>query len=150
MKVTQNNGAGVMPAVTWSSVNHTASNVPIYAQGENAFLISGLMDNTEMFFVCTCTPGEGAWRPTPSDGAANHATKATLKWLGSEDAACFDIYFGTDFNDVNYIDDVNDIDPNHICKGDVWIFTVTDEVNYLYEIDVRVSSGIDDAVRCDL
>ncbi len=166
LKVTKNNGTGVLPNVTWSTKDHTGANVPVYAQGENAYLISGVMDNTDMFFVCTCTPGEGAWHPFPPDGGINNKTSEMLSWLASEDAVSFDIYFGTDFNDVNdanntsaafmanqqtksyvvgdvgssypdklvslttyywrvdEINDVNDIDPNNICKGEVWSFTV--------------------------
>ncbi len=170
LKVTQNNGEGVLPSVTWSTDDHTGTNVPVYAQGENAYLISGVMDNTDMFFLCTCTPGEGAWHPTPSDGSINNNTKANLSWLASLDAVSFDIYFGTDFNDVNdannaspefllnieeakyiigspgskypgplaasttyywrvdEINDVNDIDPNNICKGEVWSFTLSAKI----------------------
>ena len=178
LHVLASNGAGELPTVNWTGGgNHTGVNVPIYSTGsENAYLISGVMDNTQMFFVCTCTPGEGAWHPTPSDCAANYATSATLKWLASEDAVSFDIYFGTDFNDVNdanntgtafmshqtaksylvgalgssysqafepnttyywrvdeindvnYVDDMNNVDPNHICKGDIWSFIVPPEI----------------------
>ncbi len=56
LTVLGNNGSGVYPDVTWSSWNHTAVNVPIYAWGFNAGLISGVMDNTEIVGVVTYTP----------------------------------------------------------------------------------------------
>ncbi|MBN2590229.1 MAG: alkaline phosphatase [Sedimentisphaerales bacterium] len=164
LHVTKNNGQGVMPTVSWSSTDHTATKVPVYAQGENSFIVSGLMDNTDMFFLCTCTPGEGAWNPGPADCSIHADTQATLRWLGSEDAASFNIYFGTDFNDINdantasvtfmanqdgmsyvigdigssypdelvpngtyywRVDEINDV--NDISKGEVWCFTIPGE-----------------------
>lgn len=53
LKVVEDNGAGRYPSVTWSTTGHTAVNVPLYAWGVNAQLISGIMDNTDMFEVCT-------------------------------------------------------------------------------------------------
>ena len=46
LTVTANNGAGVLPGVTWATTGHTAANIPVYAWGVNAELISGVMDNT--------------------------------------------------------------------------------------------------------
>ncbi len=55
LTVTANNGAGVLPTVTWSPIlGHTATNVRVFAWGKNAELISGTMDNTEMFDVVDC------------------------------------------------------------------------------------------------
>ena len=51
LTVTANNGAGVLPGVTWATTGHTAANVPVYAWGVNAELISGVMDNTDTFGV---------------------------------------------------------------------------------------------------
>jgi len=52
LTVTANNGAGVLPGVTWGGAGgHTAANVPVYAWGVNAELISGVMDNTSTFGV---------------------------------------------------------------------------------------------------
>ncbi len=47
--VVSGNGAGAAPTVTWSTQGHTAVNVAIYAWGNNASLISGTMDNTDLF-----------------------------------------------------------------------------------------------------
>jgi len=44
---------GTYPNVTWGSGGHTATNVPVYARGPNAELISGVMDNTYLFEVAT-------------------------------------------------------------------------------------------------
>ena len=53
LTVIANNGAGDYPTVTWSTGGHTGVNVPVYARGPNAELISGIMDNTELFAVAT-------------------------------------------------------------------------------------------------
>jgi len=51
LSVTQNNGQGNWPDVTWSTGGHTDVNVPIYAFGAGAELIDGVMDNTDVFGV---------------------------------------------------------------------------------------------------
>ncbi len=64
LTVLQNNGQGKPPDVSWSSDEHTAANVPIYAWGANAELVSGVMDNTDLFGVATAAGagrGLSAW-----------------------------------------------------------------------------------------
>jgi len=51
--VLENNGQGKFPSVSWSTGSHTATNVPVYAWGANAELVSGVMDNTDLFAVMT-------------------------------------------------------------------------------------------------
>ncbi|MEE8308347.1 MAG: alkaline phosphatase, partial [Gammaproteobacteria bacterium] len=52
--VDEDNGAGEYPTVRWTgSGNHTPVDLPVYAWGVNAELISGTMDNTDMFDVVT-------------------------------------------------------------------------------------------------
>jgi alkaline phosphatase len=51
--VIQNNGQGNIPTVSWSTTSHTEINVPIYAWGENAELVTGVMDNTDLFYIAT-------------------------------------------------------------------------------------------------
>ena len=55
LAVDTSNGAGVdnYPAVTWSTTGHTGVDVPVYARGPNAEMISGVMDNTDFFDVAT-------------------------------------------------------------------------------------------------
>jgi len=50
-----NNGRGNFPQVEWSTNDHTAVNVPIYAWGPNAEKIKGIMDNTVLFELATTT-----------------------------------------------------------------------------------------------
>jgi len=45
--------AGVLPAVNWSTTGHTGANVPVYAWGPNAELVSGVLDNTDFFEIAT-------------------------------------------------------------------------------------------------
>ena len=49
LNVISNNGAGMLPAVTWSTGGHTAAEVPLYAFGFRSELFSGRMDNTDIF-----------------------------------------------------------------------------------------------------
>jgi alkaline phosphatase len=100
LKVTKNNGAGAFPTVTWNSVDHTGVNVPLFAWGDNAQLISGVMDNTEMFWVCTKTPEDGAWKPEPKDGSLYIDTKVTLSWVPQKGAVSHNIYFSTNYDEV--------------------------------------------------
>ena len=53
LTVLQNNGQGNFPSVSWDTTGHTAANVPVYAWGVNAGLVSGVMDNTDLFGVAT-------------------------------------------------------------------------------------------------
>lgn len=53
LTVVANNGQGQFPTVTWSTTSHTAANVPIYGWGVNAVLVSGVLDNTDIFSIGT-------------------------------------------------------------------------------------------------
>ncbi|MHC4083807.1 MAG: alkaline phosphatase [Planctomycetota bacterium] len=94
LTVTGNHGAGNYPSVSWSSTGHTAANVPVYAWGENAELISGEMDNTEMFGVVTATFSPEASNPSPADSATGVDIDADLAWTAGADAVSHDVYFG--------------------------------------------------------
>ena len=59
LTVSANNGTLNYPTVTWSTGGHTAANVPVYAWGANAHLLSGTMDNTGFFAVATAEWCEG-------------------------------------------------------------------------------------------
>jgi alkaline phosphatase len=51
--VSENNGQGYFPTVTWSTDSHTDANVGAYAWGVNAELVSGSLDNTDFFAIAT-------------------------------------------------------------------------------------------------
>ena len=53
MTVDQNNGKGNFPTVSWSIGDHTGANVGLWAWGVNAPLVSGILDNTDFFAICT-------------------------------------------------------------------------------------------------
>ncbi|MHC4463401.1 MAG: alkaline phosphatase [Planctomycetota bacterium] len=95
LTVTGNNGQGNYPSVTWSSGGHTAANVPVYAWGENAELISGIMNNTDMFGVATATISPEASNPSPADGAGGVDIETDLGWTAGAGAISHDVYFGT-------------------------------------------------------
>jgi alkaline phosphatase len=56
LTVLQNNGQFNFPTVSWSTGGHTGVNVPIYAWGMNADMVSGVMDNTKIFDLVTVSP----------------------------------------------------------------------------------------------
>ncbi|MHC4171685.1 MAG: alkaline phosphatase [Planctomycetota bacterium] len=99
LTVLANNGAGVLPRVNWGTGTNTAANVPVYAWGVNAEMISGVMDNTDMFRVVTGDPQ--AWNPDPAVRAAHLETWVTLSWNMGAGVVSNDVYFGENFDDVN-------------------------------------------------
>ncbi len=101
LTVLNNNGAGEFPTAKWSTTGHTAVNVPVYAWGVNAEMISGIMDNTDMFEVVTAGPE--AKGPNPPDGARYEDTWVNLSWRPGTSAASHDVYLGDNFDDVNAI-----------------------------------------------
>ncbi len=48
LKVIKDNGQEKLPEVSWSSKDHTATKVPVYAWGKGACLFTGPMDNTDI------------------------------------------------------------------------------------------------------
>lgn len=48
LKVSEGQGAGQMPKVTWSSKGHTGVNVGVYALGPGAEQVKGVLDNTDV------------------------------------------------------------------------------------------------------
>jgi alkaline phosphatase len=91
-----NNGANVLPAVEWSSGSHTAANVPVYAWGVNASMVSGVMDNTEMFAVVTAGPE--ARDPDPANRSVYSDTWGTLYWGPGPYAVSHDVYLSDSFD----------------------------------------------------
>jgi len=57
LTVLTNNGEGTLPTVTWSSGGHTGVPVPLYAWGVNADLVTGTLDNTDLFAIVTADAG---------------------------------------------------------------------------------------------
>ena len=47
LTVLRNNGKGNIPDISWSTTGHTGSNIPAYAWGVNADMVSAVMDNTD-------------------------------------------------------------------------------------------------------
>ncbi|MEE8308111.1 MAG: alkaline phosphatase, partial [Gammaproteobacteria bacterium] len=145
LTVLENNGFGALPTVEWSSGSHTGVNVPVYGWGVNAKMISGVMDNTEMFAVVIAGPE--ASNPDPQDGDTG---PPVLSWKPGIYAASHQVYFGSVFDDVNNatgaspqadatyvpagplevsttyywrVDEVNDLHPDSPWVGSVWSFT---------------------------
>ncbi len=53
LTVLGDNGAGMLPTVSWSTTGHTGVNVPVYAWGVGADRFNGVMDNTDFFEAIT-------------------------------------------------------------------------------------------------
>jgi len=51
LRVTSNEGKGNWPIAAWSSKGHTAAKVPVYATGPGAEMVSGVLDNTDIFRI---------------------------------------------------------------------------------------------------
>ena len=49
--VEQNNGQGNFPQISWASTKHTAENVPVYAWGPNAQMVTDTIDNTDIHAI---------------------------------------------------------------------------------------------------
>jgi hypothetical protein len=103
--------------------------------------------------------GPKAFAPNPADGATGVDPNTVLSWSPGKGAASHDVYFGTDYNDVNDANtsspeykgnqDVNNWDPcgldldttyywrideingPSIYKGDVWSFTTWVAPNFI-------------------
>ena len=110
-------------------------------------------DSTSPLDICVLLLG-AADNPNPPDGANDVDPNVVLTWSPGDNAASHDVYFGTDFNDVNDANssshscvDYNNIDVNSFrpgllelgkayywridevdgadtLEGDVWSFTV--------------------------
>jgi hypothetical protein len=118
-----------------------------------------------------------AYDPIPGDGAWSVATDANLSWTPSCIATSHDVYFGTDWNDVNdatssshpnvdynnvsdtnydpgtlqtftrYYWRVDEKGPTTFPKGDVWTFVTAGGVLMYYPFDGVEDANIGDA--CD-
>ena len=97
MTVTQNNGIGQYPTVTWSTTGHSAANVPIYAWGVNAQMISGVMDNTDMVSVVTSDTAGDTTPPSPDP-----MTWATAPYATGSSSIAMVASTATDQNGVQY------------------------------------------------
>jgi alkaline phosphatase len=94
LTVTANNGINNYPTVTWSTTGHTGANVPVYALGANARLISGTMDNTGFFAIVTAEGCEGDFT---GDGDVDGSDLARLAAnSGTVDLGLFAGQFGGD------------------------------------------------------
>jgi len=66
-------GRGRFPDVTWSTTGHTGVNIPIYARGPRADLISGVIDNTDVFRLIMGLPLEVPAAPPSQEATITNA-----------------------------------------------------------------------------
>ena len=79
LAVTNNNGVGNYPSVSWSTSWHTATPVPVYGFGCNAYLVTNVFDNTEIYSVATsAVTGPEVCIATHSDTNGFHMTWTSL------------------------------------------------------------------------
>jgi alkaline phosphatase len=53
LTVLTNNGAGVLPTVSWATTGHTQTPVDVFAWGPDSDLVQGRLDNTDIFTIMT-------------------------------------------------------------------------------------------------
>ena len=78
LELLQDNGAGMLPTVSWSHGDHTGVTVPVYAWGSSGEQVVGVIDNTDIFAIalpepednCTEVPNADQ-RDTDLDGYGN-------------------------------------------------------------------------------
>lgn len=88
LKVTQDNGPGSYPTVTWTTTGHTGANVPVYAWGKDAQLVTGILDNTDIHKICTGEFGSDIMPPVISGLNVTQITanSALVTWTTDEPA----------------------------------------------------------------
>jgi alkaline phosphatase len=59
LSVLENNGQGEWPTVSWSTDYHTSANVPLFGWGAGAHLVSGVLDNTDIYHIMAPTAISG-------------------------------------------------------------------------------------------
>lgn len=89
LRVQQSLGQGNMPRVLWTTSAHTALNVPVYAWGPNADMISGQIDNTYIYDVLTANSSAVAdcaedQSPAAPISPAPDTIDVTLRWQANE------------------------------------------------------------------
>lgn len=102
LTVTENKGPGVFPEVSWSTGGHTGVNVPVYAWGENAELVSGVLDNTDFFEIATTTVYTDYFCDNDGDGAVSPLISGTCTRLDCEPEGC-QTYPGDDCDDSDIL-----------------------------------------------
>jgi len=90
LRVTQNNGQGVFPTVTWSTTAHTGVNVGIYATGENAQLFTGTIDNTHIYGKATATTTDpfNYYCDNDMDGYISSSVSGSCTGIGCQPLSC--------------------------------------------------------------
>jgi len=126
-----------------------------------------------MYFddVSVKIPMYKAFDPDPGDNAIGVSTTPTLSWLRGLSAVSHDVYFGTDFDDVNdatqvspefkgsqsedtYVPDaltfgnmyywrIDEVDASNTYKGDVWMFLVSPTCDTFAEGDINRDCMVD-------
>ena len=114
LKVTQSNGKGQFPDVTWSTTGHTGVKVPVYAWGENADLVSGVLDNTDMFLIATATPNIYYYCDNDGDGVVSSDLSGICTGFACVPSGC-QIDAGIDCNDSD--PDVFPGNNESVCDG---------------------------------
>jgi hypothetical protein len=145
LTVLQNNGQYQYPSVSWTTTGHTATNVRVFALGVNSDMISGIMNNTDMFAVVTSTPNPAASNPDPANAATQVAVNEQLNWVAGTGAISHDVYFGTSTppppirsqsettynpgplsNGETYYWRIDEVGTTGTIEGSVWSFTTAD------------------------
>lgn len=67
--ITHNNGQGSFPDVQWATFAHTPLPVPVFAWGPGTDLVTGQIDNTDIYRITTANSGEAPDNCDANDGS---------------------------------------------------------------------------------
>ena len=141
LAVLQNNGQGNFPNISWSTTGHTEQNVPIYAWGENAELVNGVMDNTGLFDVVIAdTRSPTILFTSPADGTldvpVNYVITATFSEAMDASTITTETFLVND-GSVNIVGEVT-------YNGTVATFRPTTNLDYDTNYTATITTGVED------
>jgi len=140
----------------------TTSTIRFHTDGSDVLVIYDGGDNTypdparpgregskgilNAFQIALIRGDETAWRPSPPDGAEDISPNVVLGWEVGETTILHDVYFGTDWNDVNdankssaeykgsQILEADTYDPCGLLESEKTYYWRIDEVNELSDV----------------
>lgn len=135
--VTQNLGQGALPQVYWGTSAHTGTDVKVYAWGPNAEMVTGEIDNTEIYDITIANAAERVDCATqtsqqPDVPPVADTTEVTLSWQTNSESLI------SGFHIMRSLDDVYD----HAVLITTELIPVAGSSNYEFT-DVGISRDVD-------